>query len=103
MVMPDTKKPQVFPQWPLAAANVLSMLDPDGKYLDRFKAAVASKKVKTQIVGQKLNTDEQLKVFTRRLETAAACKRDAACWVSKVEPRKEFIEENAKLVADLDI
>lgn len=89
MVMPDTKKPQVFPQWPLAAANLLSMLDPDGKYLDRFKAVVAAKKIKTQVVGQKLNTDEQLKIFQRRLETAAACKRDAACWVAKVEPRKD--------------
>ena len=89
MIMPDTKKPQVFPQWPLAAANVLSMLDPEGKYYDRLKAVVDNKKVKTQIVGQKLNTDEQLKVFLRRLDTARMCKRDAACWAAKVEPRKD--------------
>lgn len=89
LTMPDTKKPQSFPHWPVAAMNVLSMLDMDGKYYDRLKKVIDGKKIKSELVGQPIKRDDLFAAFMRRMDVARECKRDAACYAAKIEPKKE--------------
>ncbi len=85
LISPVDGKPTLFPQWPMAAANLLSMLDIEGQFEERFAKVVEEKKINSTVFGLAISTPELMEAFHLRLKMAKECKKNAQCYYNKLK------------------
>ncbi len=86
---------QEFPQACVAAANVISMQDPDGSYLEKFDEFVKAGKCSKDLFGFPVKTKDLMAQFRNRLAAAKECAKDAGCWVKKLKDKEWGTRERA--------
>lgn len=88
---------QAYSQWCVAAANIVSTIA-DHTYAERFDALAKSGKCNAEIWGLGTPTSEILANMNERMQTAATCKNDMACWVNTLKSPRWPAREKAVYV-----